>query len=79
MLFRSHHESLGNRGRTAAGDVQGMSARTGKVFVNGVEIGARNGAAIKDVRRLAIAAVKDSEFVLVDVTEGRSAPSSKTA
>jgi redox-sensitive bicupin YhaK (pirin superfamily) len=51
----------------------------GQVLVNGVEIDARDGAAIKDVDRLTITAVKDSEFVLVDAPEERSGPSSKAA
>ncbi len=51
----------------------------GQVLVNGLQIDARDGAAIKDVRRLIITAVKDSEFVLVDAPEARSAPSSKAA
>jgi len=49
----------------------------GQVLVNGVQIDARDGAAIKDVRRLTITAVNASEFVLVDVPEARSVPSSK--
>jgi hypothetical protein len=44
----------------------------GSVLVNGLEIDTRDGVAIKDVRRLIITAVKDSEFVLVDAPEGRS-------
>jgi hypothetical protein len=52
---------------------------TGRVRVNGVEIDARDGAAIKDVRRLTITAIEDSEFVLVDAPEARSAPSSIAA
>jgi quercetin 2,3-dioxygenase len=45
----------------------------GQLLVNGLQIEARDGAAIKDVRRLSITAVKDSELVLVDVPERRSA------
>jgi redox-sensitive bicupin YhaK (pirin superfamily) len=52
---------------------------TGQVVVNGLQIDARDGAAIKDVRRLIITAVKDSDVVLVDAPEARSAPSSKAA
>ena len=51
----------------------------GRVLVNGVQIDARDGAAIKDVRRLVITAVEDSEFVLVDAPEARSMTSSKAA
>jgi redox-sensitive bicupin YhaK (pirin superfamily) len=51
----------------------------GQVLVNGVRIDARDGAAIKDVRRLIITALDDSEFVLVDASKARSAPSSKAA
>jgi redox-sensitive bicupin YhaK (pirin superfamily) len=39
---------------------------TGRVEVNGVEIGARDGAAIKDVESLKVVALEDSEIVLVD-------------
>jgi quercetin 2,3-dioxygenase len=52
---------------------------TGQVLVNGLAIDARDGAAVKDVRRLSITAVKDSEFVLVDAPEARSATSSTDA
>jgi redox-sensitive bicupin YhaK (pirin superfamily) len=51
----------------------------GRVLVNHVEIDARDGAAIRDVRRLIITAVENSEFVLVDAPEGRSLPSSEAA
>jgi hypothetical protein len=50
----------------------------GQVLVNGRQIDTRDGAAVKDVRRLIITAIKDSEFVLVDAPEGRSVASSKT-
>jgi redox-sensitive bicupin YhaK (pirin superfamily) len=50
-----------------------LAPAAGQVLVNGLRIDARDGAAIKDVRRLIITAVKDSEFVLVDAPEGRSA------
>ena len=56
-----------------------LTPAVGQVLVNGVEIDARDGAAIKDVRRLTVTAVKDSEFVLVDAPEARSASSSKAA
>lgn len=39
---------------------------TGAIEVNGVEAKARDGVAIKDVDRIAIKAVEDSEVVLVD-------------
>ena len=51
----------------------------GQVLVNGLQIDTRDGAAIKDVRRLIITAIKDSEFVLVDAPEGRSVASPKAA
>jgi redox-sensitive bicupin YhaK (pirin superfamily) len=51
----------------------------GRLLVNDMEIGARDGAAIRDVRRLIITAVESSEIVLVDTSEGRSAPSSGAA
>jgi redox-sensitive bicupin YhaK (pirin superfamily) len=51
----------------------------GRVLVNGVEVGERDGVAVKDVRHLTIAAVYDSEFVLVDAPEARSAPASIAA
>jgi len=51
----------------------------GRPLVNGLQIDARVGAAIKGVRRLIITAVKDSEFVLVDAPEGRSVLSSTAA
>jgi monoterpene epsilon-lactone hydrolase len=41
----------------------------GQVLVNGLQIDARDGAAIKDARRPIITAVNDSEFVLVDAPE----------
>jgi redox-sensitive bicupin YhaK (pirin superfamily) len=39
---------------------------TGSVEINGVEIGKRDGAAIRDVAVLTIKALEDSEFVLAD-------------
>ena len=51
----------------------------GRVLVNGVEIDARDGAAIKNVRHLTIFALKDSEIVLVDAPEAQSAASSRAA
>ena len=56
-----------------------LAPATGKVLVNGLQIDARDGAAIKDVRRLTITALQDSEFVLVDAPEARSAASPKSA
>jgi redox-sensitive bicupin YhaK (pirin superfamily) len=38
----------------------------GSVNVNGVQVDARDGAAIKELRQLTITALNDSEFVLVD-------------
>ena len=52
-----------------------LTPATGRLLVNGVEIDARDGAAIKNIRRLIITALKDSEFVLVDAPEARSAAS----
>ena len=51
----------------------------GQVLVNGVQIDARDGAAIKDVRRLTITAIDDSELVLVDAPAAHPAPSSQAA
>jgi quercetin 2,3-dioxygenase len=48
-----------------------LAPAVGRLLVNGLQIDARDGAAIKDIRRLIITAVKDSEFVLVDAPEGR--------
>jgi hypothetical protein len=48
-----------------------LAPAVGRLLVNGLQIDARDGAAIKDVRRLIISAVKDSEFVLIDAPEGR--------
>jgi len=45
----------------------------GSVKVNGVQIDARDGAAIKQIPRLTITAVHDSEIVLVDAPPRRSA------
>jgi hypothetical protein len=56
-----------------------LAPAVGQALVNGLQIDARDGAAVKDVRRLIITAIKDSEFVLVDAPEARSAPSSKAA
>ena len=56
-----------------------LAPAVGQVLVNGLQIDARDGAAIKDLPRLIITAVEDSEFVLVDAPEARSAPSSKSA
>jgi hypothetical protein len=56
-----------------------LAPAVGQVSVNGVRIDARDGAAIKDVRRLTITAVQDTEFVLVDAPEGRSVAASKAA
>jgi redox-sensitive bicupin YhaK (pirin superfamily) len=50
---------------------------SGRLLVNRVEIVARDGVAIKDVRQLIITAVESSEFVLVDAPEGRSAPATR--
>ena len=39
---------------------------TGRIAVNGVDLAARDGAAIEDEPRLAVTALEDSEIVLVD-------------
>ncbi|MBL9011982.1 MAG: pirin family protein [Alphaproteobacteria bacterium] len=39
---------------------------TGRIVVNGVELEARDGAAVKDEPRLSVTALEDSEVVLVD-------------
>ena len=56
-----------------------LAPAVGQLLVNGVQIDARDGVAIKNVRRLTIAAVQDSEFVLVDAPEARSAAASNAA
>ncbi len=43
-----------------------LVAASGRVTVNGVALGARDGAAIEDEARLSITAIEDSEIVLVD-------------
>ena len=45
---------------------------TGRVRINQVEIKARDGAAIKNVRQLIITSIESSNVVLVDAPEGRS-------
>jgi redox-sensitive bicupin YhaK (pirin superfamily) len=49
----------------------------GSVTVNGVQVDARDGAAIKDLRRLTITALSESEVVLVDAPPRRSVFNSK--
>jgi hypothetical protein len=44
-----------------------LVAASGAVDLNGVRIGARDGAAIKDVGVVRITAVEDSELIMVDV------------
>ena len=44
---------------------------TGSVSVNGVQLDARDGAAIKEVRQLTITALRDSEVLLVDAPPRR--------
>ena len=41
----------------------------GKVVVNGIELAARDGAAIRDETTLRITALEDAELVLVDAAE----------
>lgn len=50
---------------------------TGSVNVNGVQIDARDGAAIKQLRHVTIAALRDSEVLLVDAPPQRSLFDSK--
>ena len=45
---------------------------TGSVSVNGVQLDARDGAAIKQLRQLTITALRDSEVLLVDAPPRRS-------
>ena len=45
----------------------------GSVNVNGVQVDARDGAAVKELRQLTITALNDSEFVLVDAPPRRRA------
>ena len=52
--------------RAAPGRHLYLVPATGRIVVNGVAAGARDGVAIKDVSDLAITAIVDSEVVLVD-------------
>ena len=45
---------------------------TGSVSVNGVQLDARDGAAIRELRQLTITALRDSEILLVDAPPRRS-------
>jgi len=40
----------------------------GSIEVNGVHIGARDGAAVENERLLRVTAIDDAEIILVDVT-----------
>lgn len=67
------------RGQTVEYEIGGrrylcLAPSVGQVPVNGVQIDTRDGAAITDVRRLTITAVRDSEFVLLDAPEARPVP-----
>jgi quercetin 2,3-dioxygenase len=61
----------------AAGRFVYIVPATGSVSVNGVQVDARDGVAIKQLRQLAITALRDSEIVLVDAPPWRSAPNPK--
>jgi quercetin 2,3-dioxygenase len=66
-----------NRGQAVTYDTEAdrflyLVPSTGTVDVNGVQIEARDGVAIKELRQLTITAVGDSEFVLVDAPPRRS-------
>ena len=61
----------------AAGRFVYIVPAIGSVSVNGVQVDARDGVAIKQLRRLAITALRDSEIVLVDAPPWRSAPNPK--
>jgi redox-sensitive bicupin YhaK (pirin superfamily) len=52
--------------RAAPGRHLYLVPATGRIEVNGVAAGARDGVAIRDVSDLAITAIEDSEVVLVD-------------
>ena len=39
---------------------------TGAVRIDGIRVGARDGAAIRDVETLSVTALEDSELILVD-------------
>jgi quercetin 2,3-dioxygenase len=67
-----------NRGQslsygTEAGRFLYLVPSAGSVTVNGVQVDARDGAAIKQLRQLTITAVHDSDVVLVDAPPRRSA------
>ena len=66
-----------NRDQTLTYDTGGdrflyLVPAAGSVKVNGVQVDARDGAAIKYLPQLTITALQDSEFVLVDAPPGRS-------
>lgn len=87
LPFRAAARVLGGalkQGQTASYDVAArrylyLVPATGRVLVNGVAIDAGDGAAIRDIQQLTITAATDSEFVLVDAAEARSAASSTPA
>jgi quercetin 2,3-dioxygenase len=56
----------------AAGRFVYLVPSAGSVNVNGVQVDARDGVAIKQVRQLTITARRDSEIILVDVPPRRS-------
>jgi quercetin 2,3-dioxygenase len=65
-----------NRDQVLTYDIEGdrfvyLVPAAGSVNVNGVQVDARDGAAIKHLRRLTITALRDSEFVLVDAPPRR--------
>jgi redox-sensitive bicupin YhaK (pirin superfamily) len=47
-----------------------LAPATGAVDIGGKRVGARDGAAIRDLESVAVTALADSEVVLVDVAEG---------
>ena len=52
--------------RFEAGRVGYMVPATGRVLVNGIAAGARDGIAVRDVAEIRIEALEDAELVLVD-------------
>ncbi len=62
-----------------AGRYQYLVPASGHVRVNGLEVKARDGAAVRDIDGFVITAVEDSEIVLVDAPGWRFVPSSKAA
>ncbi len=85
LPIRAHARVLGatlNRSQRLTYDIASdrflyLVPAAGSVSLNGVQVDARDGAAISGVRQLTITALNDSEFVLVDAPSRRSAVNPK--